>query len=459
MKKKTLFLLGLFCALLSYGQESLSLSDAIQLGLQRNYGILIEQKNIETAENNNEWGAAGRLPTVQLTAASNNNIRNQLVDAQFFGGQLFDGFELTDQRSYSLQPGASVNWTLFQGNKAIISKRRFAQLEAESNRNSDVVVANTIQAIISAYYLAVLEQDRLDEFRKQLDLSSDKFNYIKTKQDLGGAVTSDVLLEENNFLTDSANFLNQRLALNNAFRNLNVVIVEPDLEKRYSLTDVMNIEDIVYVLDDLKAAAFSENVDLQKIYLTQSVLELATRQQRADQFPTLTFNGGYNWNRNVSDLTSAEYNGPNPNYENPPEPLISKTGTYFANFTLAFTLFDGKRINRAIRNAMVQEDIGNLRVDQMEQSVSKDLLDAYDQYSIRRQLYEINRRKREAADINLRNSEERFRNGSINSFDYRDVQNNKLSAAIQELQSMYNLIDSKITLMRLTGGLIGEYKN
>jgi outer membrane protein len=455
MKKKTLFLLGLFCALLSYSQEPLSLSDAIQLGLQRNYGILIEQKNIETAENNNEWGAAGRLPTVQLTASSQNSIQNSKGE-RFFAGNTFP-FQQNDQRYYNQQPGASVNWTIFQGNKAIISKRRFEMLEAESFQNADVVIANTIQAIISGYYLAVLEQDRLEEFNKQLGLSSDKFNYIKTKQDLGGAVTSDVLLEENNFLTDSANYINQRLALNNAFRNLNVVLAEPDLNKQYYLTDSLEAEGAAYVLEELQNQAFSENVDIKKIYLTQSVLELTTRQARADQFPTLTFNGGYNWSRNVTDLTSATSS--DPNFVAPTENIIFKNGTYFANFTLTFNLFDGKRINRAIRNAMVQEDIGNLRVEQMEQSVSKDLLDAYDQYSIRRQLYEINKRKREAADINLRNSEERFRNGSINSFDYRDVQNNKLSAAIQELQSLYNLIDSRVTLMRLTGGLIGEYKN
>jgi len=458
MKKYVFLLLVLVVAHKVQAQEPLSLSDAIRLGLQRNYGILIESKNVETAANNNEWGNTGRLPTVTLSAASSNSIRNQFSENQFFAGNLFPGFELNDQRNYAVQPGVAVNWTLFQGNRAIITKRRFDQLEAESYKNADVVVANTLQAIIATYYLAVLEQERLEEFQRQLRLSQDKYDYIQTKYGLGGAVTSDLLLEENNYLTDSVNFLNQQLALNNAFRNLNTILVEPDLEKKYLLIDSLAVEEFTYVLDDLKAAALSENVDLQRTFLSQSVLELTTRQQRSSAVPTLTFNGGYNWNRNVSDLTSAEYEGPNADYENPPKPLLSKTGTYFANFTLSFTLFDGQRINRAIRNAMVQEDIGNLRVDQLKQSISKDLLDAYDEYRVRKQLYEINRRRREAAEMNLRNTEEKFKNGSISSFDFRDVQNNQLSAAIQELQSIYNLIDSRITLMRLTGGLISDYK-
>ncbi len=39
-----------------------------------------------------------------------------------------------------------------------------------------------------------------------------------------------------------------------------------------------------------------------------------------------------------------------------------------------------------------------------------------------------------------------------------DIVNNQLIAGIQELQSLYDLIDSRATLMRLTGGIIEGYK-
>ncbi|SNT30924.1 Outer membrane protein TolC [Ekhidna lutea] len=449
--------ISLLSALSIHAQEPLSLSDAIQIGLERNYGIRIEHRNVQVAENNNTWGEAGRLPTVNLTLQSQNSVRNQQSDNLFFGGQLFPGFELNNQQTYGMTPGVTVTWNIFQGNRAIISKRRLDQLHAESEQNAEVVVANTIQSIILGYYLAVLEQQRLSEFKKQLSLSGDKFEYIQTKYDLGGAVTSDKLLEENNYLTDSASVLNQQLALNNAFRNLNLLLAKDDINTKYLLTDSLAIEDITYAYDDLVDAAFNQNVDLKKIYISQAILGANTALQESSRYPTVSLNGGYNWNRNVSNLTDARYSGPNPDYQNPPEPLVSKTGTYFANFTVSFTLFDGNRINRAIKNAMVQEDIGNIRIDQLKKNVERDLATAYDQYLVRKQLLAINERRREAAEINLQNSEEKFRNGSINSFDYRDVQNNYLSAAILELQATYNLIDSKVSLMRLTGGLVRAY--
>jgi outer membrane protein len=447
----------LVLSLTAVAQESLSLAEAISTGLERNYGIQIERANVEIATGNNTWGQAGALPTITLNAQSQNSIRNQESDNQFFGGQLFPGFELDDQRTYVVTPSAQVSWTIFQGGKALISKRRLDQLEAESMQNADIVVSNTIQSIILGYYLVVLEKQRLNVYEKQFTLSKDRYEYVKTRLDIGGAVTSDLLLEEDNYLTDSANLINQRLAYNNVLRNLNILLVEEELEKEYAFSDSLYFEKMEFEYADLEQSLYADNVDLKKLFTSQSILRSQTVIARSDIFPTLSMNGGYQWSRDKSDLTNAEYTGPNQNYQNPPDPLISKTGTYYANFTLSFNLYNGGKINRAIRNSVIQEDIGNMRIDDLKISLRKDLMEAYDRYMIRSQLYGISEKRVASAKTNLDISGEKFRNGSINSFDYRVVQNNYLSASIQELQALYNLIDSKVELMRLTGGIIETY--
>lgn len=451
------FLIGL--SLFNHAQDVLSLSDAIQIGLERNYGIRTTEKDVLIAKNNNTLGAAGFLPSISLNVNSNNSIRNQQSDNQFFGGQLFDGFELKDQRSFALTPSLTASWIIFQGGRAIINKRILEKIQEESSQNAEVVISNTIQAIVLGYYMAVLEKERVEEFQKQLQLSSQKYDYINTRYDIGSVVSSDVLLEENNYLTDSANYINQVLVYRNAIRMLNSLLAAEDINQDYVLTDSLIYEDVNYQLEDLQQAMFSENIDLKSIYISQSILESQTRLQTTGRYPALSLNGGYQWNRNVSDLTNAEYSGPNTNYQNPPEPLISKSGTYFANFTLSFNLFDGGRVNRAIKNAIILEDIGNIEIERLKTSLSQSLSEAYDQYMTRKQLYFINQRKKAGADTNLRISEEKFRNGTINSFDYRTVQNNYLTAAIQELDALYFLIDAKVSLMRLTGGILSDYQS
>ena len=96
-------------------------------------------------------------------------------------------------------------------------------------------------------------------------------------------------------------------------------------------------------------------------------------------------------------------------------------------------------------------------MDRLKASLRRDLAQALDQYKVRKQLFDINSRRYEASEQSLELSEQRFENGSINSFDYRTVQNNNLAAATVMLQSVYDLLDSQVTIMRLTGGLSQQY--
>ncbi|MEP1097138.1 MAG: TolC family protein [Cyclobacteriaceae bacterium] len=451
MKRILIFFIGIVCTgYFVNAQESLSLSEAIQIVLQKNYDILIERGNVEVAQNNNSFGEAGRLPTVTLNLNQNNALTDNVKVA-------FPTSTQGKTISNSVNPAINANWTIFDGFKVNINKKRFELLQAETEGNASVVIANTLQSIILGYYLAVLERERLDEFEKQLTLSRDKFDYVKVKSDLGSAVSTEVLLEEGNYLTDSINYINQQLAFRNAVRNLNILLAEKNVAKTYNFLDSLNIPDEEYTLEDLRTKMLGENVDLKKQYISQSVLGQATKLSYAGRYPTLSLNAGFSENQNSLDLSNASFFTGSGFTDGPSTRLKSTTDTYSANFTLSFTLFNGGKIKRAIRNSIVNERVGQLRVEELENSLDKDLLSTLDQYNIRRQLYGINARRENAAAINLSLSEEKFRNGSINSFDYRDVQNNYLSSSILRLQAAYNLISSKVDLMRLTGGLIQEY--
>lgn len=431
--------------------ETLSLSDAIRIGLERNYDIIIERSNVQVAENNNAWGEAGRYPTVTLNLNQNNSLTDNVKTAS--------PFQLQDQTiSSSLNPGVNLNWTLFNGFKINISKSRLQELQSESQGNADIVIANTLQSIILGYYKAVLEKRRLVEFERQLKLSGDKYSYTKVKSELGSAVSTDLFLEEGNYLTDSTNYINQQLVFRNAMRDLNVMLAETDVDKKYNFTDDLLYEEENYQLEDLLTKLNSKNVDLKKQYISQQLITYNRGLARADRYPTVTLNSGYSHNRSRVDLSNATFPGQDgTSSPGPTEALNAITDNYFANFTIAFTLFNGGKINRAIQNTVIQEDIANITTQRLKTSLYRDLAQAYDQYQIRKQLYGITVRKQDVADTNLSISEEKFKNGSINSFDHRTVQNNSLSAALEELQAVYNLIDSKVSLMRLTGGIIETY--
>ncbi len=64
--------------------------------------------------------------------------------------------------------------------------------------------------------------------------------------------------------------------------------------------------------------------------------------------------------------------------------------------------------------------------------------------------------KLESAKLNMELATEKYRNGTISSFNFRDVQLIFLNAASKKLNAIYDLLDTQTELLRLTGGIVSE---
>ncbi len=425
-------------------QEQLSLSEAIQIGLSNNFGIRIGQVNQEIARNNNSWGQAGRYPSIDISVGQSNNITDIDNPASFLQGQI---------RSNDLNPVVSGRWTIFDGFSVRINKQRLDLLEEHSDGNAEIVIENAVQAIVVAYYTVLLEQERTEVLEEVLTLSRDRYNYVLIRKDLGAAVTFDILQDKNSYLTDSSNYVLQELIYQNSMRSLNLLLAE-DLTKIFMLSGNLDSPTNSYNYQELYDKMTENNSNLRNQFINQELLRNTYEQSRAARSPALDMNFGYSYRKNWQDLSKANFG----NESGPPDVIKSRTTNYFANFTLAFTLFDGGRIKRQIKNAQIQETMGALQTDELKLLLNNDLLMAFDRYNVRKKLLEISVGSLENASLNLELAEERYKNGTINSFNYRDIQVNYLLAALRNLQSKFDLIQTDTALLRLTGGILDSYQ-
>ncbi|GJM30768.1 MAG: hypothetical protein DHS20C17_34030 [Cyclobacteriaceae bacterium] len=433
----TFLVQGIMC------QQQLSLSDAIQIGLSNNFGIRIEQVNREIARNNNTWGEAGRYPTIDISVGQNNGISDIDNPASFLQGKV---------GSNDLNPVVVARWMLFDGFKVKINKSRLELLEAQSDGNTEIVIENAVQAIVIAYYTVLLEKEGLEVLKEILTLSGDRYQHVLVRKQLGSAVTFDILQDKNAYLTDSSNYVLQQLVYQNAQRDLNLLLAE-DLSKRYELTGSLNSLIHHYDYQDLFEKMTQNNSNLRNQYINQELMRNSVSLNKAARSPSLDVNLGYSYSKNWQDLSNANFGD-----ESGPEEIIKSRNTnYFANFTLAFTLFDGGRINRQIKNARIQESMASLETEDMKLSLSNDLLSALDRYNVRKKLLQISEESLENASLNLDLSEERYNNGTINSFNYRDIQVSYLQAALRNLESKFDLIQTDTELLRLTGGILESF--
>jgi outer membrane protein len=449
-------------------QEQLSLGRALELGLQNNLDVQIQKLEIDIAERNNTWGQAGAFPAVNLSANQNNSITERKPANPF----AVAGRNISDNLNGQLD----VQFILFDGFFIRLSKRRLEQLERLSYGNATLVIESVIQSIILSYYQSLLESQRTMVRKRVMDFSRERLEYVKLRKELGGAITFDVLQEQNNYLTDSTNYLLQEQIYINSLRNLNLLLNEP-MTKAFTLTDSLQFIDEAYDLTAMAEKMSSTNTNLRNQYINQELLRIATGSALSDRYPTLSLNFGANGSLDRLNANFGSNTGPDVTntvgYVNgdpafpvtntvPSRILVNQTNDGYSygaygNFSLRYNLFNGGQISRNIENARVRERITQLDTDQLKLSLQNDLLITYDNYNLLRQLAQIARVKLQAAELNLSLANERYKNGALSAIDLRIVQENYQSAALENYLAIFSVLARRTDLVRLTGGLVDEY--
>ncbi len=412
----------------------LSLAGAIGIALENNYQIRISEQELKIAQNNNTQGAAGRYPSIDFNLSQSNTFNS----SEFFLQEPIRN----EATSYDLTPSVALNWILFDGFRVNITKENLQTIENLTAGNAALIVENTIQSIMLAYYNVLLQSEKLDVFNKIKELSRDRYRYEETRKQFGSAVTFDVLQAKDAYLSDSVNYLQQELNLQNAVLLLKLLMAL-DEETHFVLTDDFRVDTFNYNIETLKQRMLRDNRTIMNQYINQRILENTTKLAKSEIYPYINMGAGGNYS------TSTVKN-------NDADPRNTYSFGYYVNFTLGFNIYNGGATKRAIQNALIEEDIGLITISELNKTLTNQLITQYDLYEIRKNLLSVAEASQESTGLNLQISEEKFKSGAINSFNFRDIQLRYINASVRRLEAIYDLIDTETELLRLTGGIISE---
>ena len=430
-----IFCILLFIPFYLSGQDSLSLGEAIKIGLKKNYDILLSAKNIEINTLFNSWGEAGRLPQVNTNINQNNTLSDQRNNPASFLPYMI--------QSNDVSGNLALNWTIFNGFGIKANKNRLEQLQFQSENTATLAIENTIHGIILAYYQAKMQFEQYSLLKNILQLTKEKYQQQLLRSELGVGVKFDLLQYEGNLYTDSANSVLQDLAYKNAVRNLNLLMGE-EIQKKWYLSSEIKPQLDKSDLSDLKKEMLSNNTNIKNQYINLALTQQDITIAKSAFFPVISFNAGTNYS--YGKLKSDDV----PQFQS----VQTNNLNYYGNFTLNFRLYDGGKVKRGIKALEIQQEVNQLETDQLTQNLIFELTNVFELYQTRLQLFELNKKAFLVAKDNLNIAKLKEKSGLITSFNFRDIEMVYLSSGVNLFQSSYDLLESNATLLKMTGKII-----
>ncbi len=435
MNKKVIIFLITIIPFLSFSQEILSLENAIKVGLKKNFDIQLSKKNKEISQLNNNLGNSGSLPTINISSKKEDAVSDQSKNPTSFIQEILS--------SESINASANMSWTLLSGYRIQATKEKLRQLEFLSNGNLTLTIENTTQAIILSYYNCILQKERLKLLQNVVNLSRERLIYQKTKYDIGVSSKMDVLQIETSLLTDSSNLLIQRLNYNNSVKNLNLVL-GVDLNSEWNLTDKMSKKTQLFNFEELQSEMLKNNTTMINQSINNEIIRQDITLSKSVYYPIVSFNSGASYNESTYDIGDSGFEGNN----------TGETLNYYANISVNFRLYDGGKYRKLLQEAEIKNEINSLRLEKLQEETKNQLSINYEKYNSRIIIFNLSKKAFDIAEINYQLANDKNNRGTINSFKLRDIEIAYLNSGISYLQSNYNLNESYLELVKITGGII-----
>jgi outer membrane protein TolC len=255
----------------------------------------------------------------------------------------------------------------------------------------------------------------------------------------------EILRAQVDFNADRAELLRQVELLQTAKINLNQVLGrDPNLD--FLVQDAIPI---TTRLDSsqINTGLITANPNLQRIRLNQEIALYDLRAARAQRLPALGLAGAYGINRALQDPVI---------FGNTVGTNESRRLGFNYGLTLLVPIFNGLEFNRQIQNSRVAVETASLALQQEQNNLQSDVSRAYNRYTNRLQLLDLEESNLALARQNAEIALERYRLGLLTAIELREAQRNQLVAENRLIDIQYEAKAAETELKRLGSTLLEE---
>lgn len=432
MNKTLKSLALLFISLQLPAQELLTAEEAVRIALENNYAIRIAANELEIDRTGVSIGNAGMLPSLGLTANTNNSIQNSTQTRA--DGNLI---ELDHARNNNMNYGVIMDWTLFDGFRMFARYDQLKELAKLGEAELQQTVLNRVSDVMITYYDLVQQQQQLQALDSTIAISEQRLDLARSRLSIGKSSKLEVLNAEVDINTDRTMLLRQRELFQNTKIRLNEILAR-DITEDFVVEEDVPVEEGLR-LSELLTLAEKQNPLLQAQLIARNVAQLELKQVKAGRYPTIIASTGYQFNESESSLgfvTSARSRG------------------WSYGLSARLNLFEGFTQNQNEQVARLQVENANIAIDQQKQTLQAQLGTAYQTYLTNLRLIELERENQAIARENLEITVEKFRIGTIPTIEFRTAQLNYINAIVRYSNAKFQAKLSEISLREFAGSLV-----
>jgi TolC family type I secretion outer membrane protein len=411
---KLLIFLLIFSGL-SFGQnDTLTISQCVDIALKNNPQIRLAQSNLDFNSSNLVITRSNIFPQISLQSSWNRN-----------GGTVFTGPNAVPLTYATYVAGFQGSLLLFDFGKTYSRISAYSDLTDASVQDfinaKQTLILNTYTAYfdyLQAVKLKIVSEQSLQQATEHLKLSRSlfevgskpQFDVIKAESDEATARVNLLNAENNIDITrlQLENILNKKLPASFNLRDEFEVV-------RDSVTESQSLSTAFQYRPEIIAAKF--RVEANKSFLTSAW---------AANLPTINASGGYTWKSFALSQTFQ--------------------GSWSLGVALSLPIFQGFALDAGIQQARANLDNVQAGYDLTEQSVTLDVRQQYSNLRLSQNQIAASRSLLKAADETLRLAEARFKEEVGSAVEVTDARVAYYNAQVLLIQSLYNY---QVTYARL----------
>lgn len=395
----------------------LSLNDAVAQALLYNFDIRLAENTTQVSKANNTAGNAGMLPRFSLNAGLNyasTNIRQDLSG----GSQI----RYSPQNTSAATASAELDWTIFDGGRMFITKKKLNELQNLSELELRLCVLQTTYDVIEAYGDIIRQQQILVSVRKVIEYNRELLNIAQTKFNTGASQKQELLQAQIDLNINLQNEANQLLNIETAKRQLNKVMGNKP-EKLFEITDTIALANLP-LREELVGRIFLQNITLQIVQKQLDIAKMELSGTRASYLPLVSVRGGYYLNAGNYSEGSVLKNRNN--------------GPQVAG-TISIPLFNSGETKRATSVARYQQQAAEINLESAKAGLETEIKNIFADYDNHQQLIANEKQTSELAGELLELSVQRFRQGQTTILEVHQAQENYFNSQTRLLSYRYEL--------------------